>query len=42
MNVHALGMCVSALSDSHEAVLSLALLQGVFDEAAKLEEEKLL
>lgn len=37
VNVHAYVM-----SHSHEAVLSLALLQCVFNEAAQFEEEQLL
>ncbi len=33
---------VSALTDSHEAIFSLALLQCVFNDAAQFEEEQLL
>lgn len=33
---------VSVLCDSHEAILSLTLLQGVFYQASQLEEEQLL
>lgn len=33
---------VSALTDSHEAIFSLALVQCVFNQAAQFEEEQLL
>lgn len=41
LSLHAC-MCVSALTDSHEAIFSLALLQSVFNDATQFEEEQLL
>lgn len=35
-------MCLSALTNSHEAIFSLALLQCVFNEATQFDEKQLL
>lgn len=41
-NVQYVGVHACALTHSHEAIFSLALLQCVFNEAAQFEEEQLL
>lgn len=42
LRLHACEEHVSVLTDSHEAIFSLALLQRVFNDAAQFEEEQLL